>query len=220
MPSAAWPSTASKSGCQSERYVWRTVRAGMPAAVGYETKHAPCMKYCPECASKLGAKRVGGVERMACVAPACGYIHWDNPVPVVAALVQYQDKIILARNSQWPEGMFSLVTGFLERNETSTQAVMREVNEELGLVATALGLIGCYSLFEKNQIILAYWAMTTGELRTGSEISEVKSVSRQELEFWQFGELTLTSVIVKNWLEKTGTSDNAFSKAWMRMALI
>lgn len=159
-------------------------------------------KYCPECASKLETRCIGGVERRACAAPTCDYIHWDNPVPVVAALVQHQDKIILARNSLWPEGRFSLVTGFLERHESPIQAVVRELNEELGLATTALGLIGCYSLLEKNQIILAHWARTTGEIRIGSEISEVKCVSRKELECWQFGELALTSMIVKEWLKK------------------
>ena len=159
-------------------------------------------KYCPECASKLETRCIGGVERRACAAPACDYIHWDNPVPVIAALVQHRDQIILARNSLWPEGRFSLVTGFLERHETPIQAVVREINEELGLAITALGLIGCYSLLEKNQIILAHWARTTGELRLGSEISQVKYVSRKELECWQFGELTLTSAIVKSWLER------------------
>ncbi len=167
------------------------------------------MKYCPECASKLEARCIDDVERMACTASTCAYIHWDNPIPVVAALIQYRDKIVLARNSLWPEGRFSLVTGFLERNESPTQAVVREVKEEVGLNVTSLGLIGCYSLVEKNQIILAYWATATGELRTGSEISEAKLVSREELGFWQFGELALTSVIVKEWLEKTALNLDA-----------
>jgi NADH pyrophosphatase NudC (nudix superfamily) len=47
-----------------------------------------------------------------------------NPVPVVAALIEYQGKIVLARNAQWPEGMFSLVTGYLEKHETPEDAVV------------------------------------------------------------------------------------------------
>ena len=168
------------------------------------------MKYCPECASKLEARCIDDVERMACTAPTCAYIHWDNPIPVVAALIQYEDKIILARNSLWPEGRFSFITGFLERNESPAQAVVREVKEEVGLNVTSLGLIGCYSLFEKNQIILAHWVAAAGEVLTGNEISEVKLVSREELGFWQFGELALTSVIVKEWLEKTTLNLDTF----------
>ncbi len=161
------------------------------------------MKYCPDCASLLELKRIDGVERKACPSPECNFVHWDNPVPVIAALVQYQGKVVLARNWQWPEGMFSLVTGYLERNETPEGAVVREVKEELGLNGKVQDFIGCYSFTEKNQVILAYWVVATGELKTGSEISEVKLLSREELRFWQFGRLALTSDITKHWLEKT-----------------
>lgn len=158
------------------------------------------MEYCPECASPLKLKRIDGVERMACAAPECRFVHWDNPVPVVAALVQYRGKIVLARNSRWPEDTFSLVTGYLERGESPEQAVLREVKEELGLDGKVKGFIGCYSFIEKNQVVLAHWVAAAGSLKTGSEISEVKLLSRKELERWQFGHLALTSAIVKQWL--------------------
>ena len=161
------------------------------------------MKYCPECASVLELRRIDGVERKACASPECGFVHWDNPVPVVAALVQYQGKIILARNSQWPGGMFSLVTGFLERHETPEDAIVREVTEELGLDGKIQEFIGCYSFIEMNQIILAHAVLATGEIKTGNEISEVKLLSREELKLWQFGRLALTAAIVSRWLEKT-----------------
>lgn len=165
-----------------------------------QTEH---MKYCPECASALELRHIDGVERKACVSPECGFVHWDNPVPVVAALIEYQGKIVLARNSQWPEGMFSLVTGYLERNETPEEAVVREVKEELGLDGKVKEFIGCYSFIEKNQIILAHWIVATGELKTGNEIIEAKLLSREELKLWQFGRLALTSAIAEQWLEKT-----------------
>jgi len=161
------------------------------------------MKYCPECTSALELRRIDGVERKVCVSPGCGFVHWDNPVPVVAALIEYKGKIVLARNAQWPDGMFSLVTGYLERNESPEDAVVREVKEELGLDGTVQEFIGCYSFIEKNQIILAHWLVATGELTTGNEITEVKLLSREELKLWQFGRLSLTSTIVKQWLEKT-----------------
>jgi NAD+ diphosphatase len=156
------------------------------------------MKYCPECASALELRRVDGVERKSCVSPECGFVHWDNPVPVVAAFIEYQGKILLARNSQWPEGMFSLVTGYLEKNETLEEAVVREVKEELGLDG-------------KTQEFLAHWVVATGELTTGNEITEVKLLSREELRLWQFGRLALTSTIAKQWLEKT-TPNMAFER--------
>jgi len=177
--------------------------------LGVKTKQIESMKYCPECASALELRHIDGVERKSCVSPECGFVHWDNPVPVVAAFIEYQGKILLARNSQWPEGMFSLVTGYLEKNETPEEAVVREVKEELGLDSKVQDFIGCYSLNEKNLIILAHWVVATGELTTGNEISDVKLLSREELILWQFGRLALTSAIAKRWLEKM-TPDTAF----------
>ena len=55
---------------------------------------------------------------MACPDTSCGYVHWDNPLPVVAAIVEYEGRILLARNAAWQEGMFALITGFLENGET------------------------------------------------------------------------------------------------------
>ena len=81
--------------------------------------------------------------------------------------------------------------------------MVREVKEELGLDGKAQEFIGCYSLIEKNQIILAYWVVAAGELTTGNEITEVKLLSREELKLWQFGRLAITSAIVKQWLEIT-----------------
>jgi len=167
------------------------------------------MNFCPECASALQLKRVDGVERKTCVAPGCGFVQWDNPVPVVAALVEYQGKIVLARSAQWPEGLFSLVTGYLERNETAAEAVLREVKEELGLDGTVRGFLGCYSFFEKNQIILAHWIVASGEIGTGNEIAEVRLLSRDELKLWPFGRLAITSAVVKHWLENACGGEDA-----------
>ncbi len=136
------------------------------------------MKYCPECAGKLEDRFVDGIERKACTSPGCDFVYWDNPLPVVAALIRYKDDIILARNAKWPEGMFSLITGFLEKQETPEQAVEREVKEELGLDSEIKGFIGHYSFFAMNQIILAFWVSADGELKTSEEITEVKLVPK------------------------------------------
>ncbi len=161
------------------------------------------MTYCPQCGNKLEPMPIDGVERRACVFRECGFVHWDNPVPVVAALTEYQGKILLARNARWPAGLFSLVTGYLERNETPKEAVVREVKEELGLDGEVLDFIGCYSFKKKNQVILAHWVQATGELKIGTELSEVKLLSQEELRHWSFGPLTLTTAIVTQWLENT-----------------
>ncbi|HOJ14540.1 MAG TPA: NUDIX hydrolase [Deltaproteobacteria bacterium] len=93
--------------------------------------------------------------------------------------------------------MFGLVTGFLERGETPEDAVLREVEEELGLKGELIGLIGHYSFFEMNQLILAFHVRVEGEPRLGGELAEYRRVSPEKLRPWPFG----TGYAVRDWLE-------------------
>ncbi|MCG6969880.1 MAG: NUDIX domain-containing protein [Gammaproteobacteria bacterium] len=160
------------------------------------------MKFCPNCAAELAQKTIGGVERAACRQPDCGFVFWDNPVPVVAAIVEYNDHIVLARNAQWPQGVFSMITGYLERNESPESAVLREVKEELGLDGQLKGFIGHYAFARKNQLILAYAVNASGEIQLNHEIAEVKLVARDEFDVTQFAKLQLTARIFQDWLGK------------------
>ncbi len=159
--------------------------------------------YCPRCASKLVTKLLEGVERQACTFPGCGFVHWDNPLPVVAALIEYRGKFLLARNAKWPRGIFSLVTGFLERKETPERAVTREVKEELGLDSEVTSFIGHYPFSEMNQIILAFSVSAAGELKTSGEIAETMSVTIEQLRVHDFKPLYITSAVVRDWLEQS-----------------
>jgi NAD+ diphosphatase len=155
-------------------------------------------QYCPLCGTGLTKKQVDGKERLCCPTDACGYVWWDNPLPVVAAIIEKDGNIILARNKQWPEKIFGLITGFLEKGETPEAAVIREVKEELGLDAEIRELIGVYSFVERNQLIIAYYLTATGEIRLGDELAEIKMIPPAKLRPWSFG----TGHAVRDWLAK------------------
>jgi NADH pyrophosphatase NudC (nudix superfamily) len=182
-------------------------------ALGAGKKKSLPMKYCPECASPLEVRRIDGLERKVCSAPDCSFTHWDNPVPVVAALVEVQEQIVLARNAKWPSDMFSLITGFLERGETPEQAVVREVKEELGLDGQISGFIGLYPFFPANQLILAFSVTATGIVQPSDEIAEVRLVSKQQIGNYEFGQLAITAEIVRAWWEKESAAIGAASAA-------
>ena len=159
-------------------------------------------RFCPRCAGPLATQSIESLERLVCSAPGCGFVHWDNPLPVVAALVEYQGQILLARNAQWPRRIFSLVTGFLDQKESPEHAVMREVKEELNLESTVTHFIGHYPFVEMNQIILAFAVEACGELKANHEIAETKLISIEELTTYDFTPLYLTSAIVRDWLAR------------------
>ena len=156
------------------------------------------MKYCPRCAQELIRREIDGKVRLVCPSSSCAFVFWDNPVPVVAAIVELNGCVVLARNRLWPEKMFGLITGFLEQGESPETAVLREVREELGLEGSVSGFIGCYSFFEKNQLILAFHVSAHGDVTLSDELAEVRYVSPERLKPWPFG----TGHAVKDWLEK------------------
>lgn len=105
--------------------------------------------------------------------------------------------------------MFSLITGFLEKQETPEQAVLREVKEELGLEAELIDYIGHYSFIARNQLLLAFCVNATGDLRLGEEIAETKFLSKPQLKQYSFGRLSLTAEIVKDWFAKSSPTSES-----------
>jgi NADH pyrophosphatase NudC (nudix superfamily) len=156
------------------------------------------MKYCPLCREPLVPRQVDEKKRLACASSSCDYVFWDNPTPVVAAIVEYRGKIIFARNKAWPKNMFGLVTGFLEKDEWPDEGVLREVKEELGLDGEISEFVGLYPFSMMNQLIIAYFVTARGDLVLGEELAEIKAVTREEVKPWHFG----TGLAVADWLKK------------------
>jgi NAD+ diphosphatase len=157
--------------------------------------------YCPRCAKPLEPKVVEeGRTRMACPDPACGFVHYDNPVPVVAGIVQRGESVILIQNKGWPGSWYGLVTGFLEREESPEEGLLREIQEELGLEGTIESFVGNYGFARMNQVILAYHVTVEGEPVLGVELADLKIVPVEKLKPWPFG----TGDAVRDWLARRG----------------
>lgn len=59
-----------------------------------------------------------------------------KPFCVVNLLIRRNDEIFLAEriNQRWEDGNYGLISGHLEGGETATEAVIREAEEELGII--------------------------------------------------------------------------------------
>lgn len=164
------------------------------------------VRYCPHCAAPLAQFDLGGASRLACPDMACGYVHWDNPVPVVAAIVEYQGRVLLARNRAWPEKMYGLVTGFLERGESPQQGVAREVKEELDLDAAATTLVGVYPFERKNELIIAFHVEARGVIRLNEELADYRAIEPAKLRPWKSG----TGLALADWMLSRGLQPDFF----------
>jgi NAD+ diphosphatase len=162
-------------------------------------------RYCPRCALGLTAieqlEDGGPKTRMRCT--GCGWTHWNNPTPVLAAVIECADRdgqLLLARNAAWKGRMFGLVTGFMEARETPQEGLKREVAEETGLEVVSLALVGVYDFQRMNQVIIAYHALAIGEVRLSPELAEYKLFAPSEVVCWPAG----TGFALADWLRGRG----------------
>lgn len=157
-------------------------------------------QYCPRCATALVAQFHGGHDRQAC--PACGWVHWDNPTPVVAAVVERNDHVVLVQSIGWPAHFFGLVTGFLEKSESPEDAVLREVKEELGLEAKLGEFLGLYPFFRRNQLLICYHVEAhQGEIELETaELAAYREVPIAKVRPWNAG----TGYALADWLRSRG----------------
>jgi NAD+ diphosphatase len=143
--------------------------------------------HCAHCGSPLEPV-TGKPGQRSCRTEQCHAITYLSPVPVVAAIVEHDDAVILVRGHGWPDSWYGLVTGFLEFEEHPEAAVRREVGEELGLVVEACSLVGAYPFAQMNQVIIAYHLKTSGEITIdGTELAGFKRVPFDVLTPWDFG---------------------------------
>ena len=162
-------------------------------------------RFCPPCGTGLQlveSLEDGGLKtRLRC--PACGWTHWNNPTPVLAAIIECADqggKVLLARNAAWSGRMFALITGFMEAGETPEEGITREVAEETSLEVLKLDLIGVYDFQRMNQVIIAYHALARGDVRLSPELAEYKLYEPQDLVCWPAG----TGYALAEWLRRRG----------------
>jgi len=159
-------------------------------------------RFCPNCASPLQsiAQMEDGGEKSRLRCPACAWTHWNNPTPVLAAVVEYEGRILLARNAAWQGRRFALITGFMEAGETPREGIAREIKEETNLEAREVNLVGVYEFFRMNQVIIAYHARAEGEVRLSPELAEYKLFAFDDVMCWPAG----TGYALADWLRGRG----------------
>jgi NAD+ diphosphatase len=103
------------------------------AILGWHFTHQFCAK-CgqPSISAEAGWQR-------SC--PSCKAAHFPRTDPVVIMLITHGDAVLMGRSPGWPEGMYSLLAGFVEPGETLEAAVRREVEEEAGVKVGAVSYL-------------------------------------------------------------------------------
>jgi NAD+ diphosphatase len=154
------------------------------------------------------------------VNPATGHEEVPRIDPAVICLVHDGgDRAVLARQTVWPDRMFSLLAGFVEAGESFETCVAREIHEEIGLTVgdiRYLGsqpwpfprslMIGFHAVadpaepfaFNDGEIAEAEW-FTRDEIRAALAIGDWSSDSESRLLLP--GSVSIARVIVESWAE-------------------
>lgn len=145
---------------------------------------APKFIFCPNCSHALERNSSG---YLAC--PECNFVHWNNPVPVVATVVPMIHKwldaagipkldvpdggiVLVQRDIGEFAGDWCLPCGHIEQHGHPKAEAVRETEEESGLLVRIEKLLcACNPMpGEVNQMVLSYLARPVGgTLRFGSD---------------------------------------------------
>ncbi len=98
----------------------------------------------------------------------------------VDAVIPYEGKIVLIKRLNEPyKGYYALPGGIVEYGERVEDAVLREVEEETGLIGKVHSLVGVYSDPHRDPrghfVSICFIVIPTGgELKAGSDAKEVE----------------------------------------------
>jgi NAD+ diphosphatase len=93
--------------------------------------------FCANCGTQTTPERAGWSRKCG----RCDAQHFPRTDPVVIMLAEYDDKILVGRQPQFPANRYSALAGFLEVGESIEEAVARELLEEAGVTATSVRYI-------------------------------------------------------------------------------
>ena len=133
------------------------------------------MKFCSNCASPVVQRVPPGDTLARWVCDQCGEIHYQNPRLVVGTVPQHQGKLLLCRRAIEPRyGYWTLPAGFMENDETTAQAALRETLEEAGARVELGAPFSMISVPHVSQVHLFYLARVADlGARFGEETLEI-----------------------------------------------
>ena len=158
------------------------------------------MKFCSNCGSLVVRRAPPGDSLPRWVCDACGSIHYQNPKLVVGSLPEWEGRVLLCRRAIEPRyGYWTLPAGFMENDETTGEAALRETLEEAGArieLATPFSMI---SVLRVNQVHLFYRARLLDlEFRPGAESLELALFDEAKLP-WKEIAFRTVGLTLRHW---------------------
>ncbi|WP_209587716.1 zinc ribbon domain-containing protein [Massilia sp. BHUDP2] len=159
------------------------------------------MKFCSECAHPVALAIPEGDNRPRYVCPNCHAIHYQNPKLVIGSIpVWEQDgklQVLLCKRAIEPRyGYWTLPAGFMENEETTEQAAVRETEEEAGADVELGKLFTLLNVAHVHQVHLFYLARLRNlDFAPGEESLEVQLFTQDEIPWDELAFPTVRSTL-------------------------
>lgn len=166
--------------------------------------------YCAKCGEKSVAAMAGWQRNC----PSCKASHFPRTDPVVIVLATKGNSLLLGRSHGWPDGMYSLLAGFIEPGETIEAAARREVFEESGIRLGAVRylssqpwpfpsslMIGCAAEAENTEITIDPKEIDDARWFTREEVFAATHSENPDLKPARKG--SIAHFLIHNWLSDT-----------------
>ena len=145
---------------------------------------ARSLTHCSRCGAELAFGSVEGEDRDRLACADCGFVAYVNPRLVVTTIpVTAAGEVVLIRRGIEPgRGSWAQPGGFLEIDETVTEAAVRETLEETGLIVEPGEIVGLYTRLEAAVVVIAYEArIAGGEMAATPEALEVRTFAPEDI---------------------------------------
>lgn len=138
-------------------------------------------RYCGRCGAPSAARAGGNVR--VCGNDHCGTQIFPRVDPAIIVLVSRDERCLLGRQPNWPEGRFSTIAGFVEPGESLEDAVAREVKEETNVRVTHIEYHSSQPWPFPSSLMLGFTAVGASEqirLNDG-ELEDAQWFTRKQL---------------------------------------
>lgn len=147
------------------------------------------MKFCSECASPVSLSIPAGDNRprYVCTNAGCATIHYQNPKMVMGSIPVWERdgelQVLLCKRAIEPRyGYWTLPAGFMENNETTAEAAMRETQEEAGANIQLGKLFTLLNVSRVHQVHMFYLAeLLDLDFAPGEESLDVQMFSEKDI---------------------------------------
>ena len=154
----------------------------------------PPIKHCRLCGTPVQYRIPDdGDTRERAVCPACGTIHYVNPLLVVGTVPYLGERVLLCQRAIEPRwGKWTLPAGFMELDESMAQGAARETAEEAGAQIEMGPFFSAMSIPRIGQVHVFYLARLLSEhFDPGPESAQVHLFTEDEV---PWDELAFTAV--------------------------